>query len=162
MAQSTLMMIFSPITALLRDAYETKASIIDSNATIFFILTIIVNLPSVYLLESGSTSGEGMFKWFKKAALLTIIGQWGRYMTILMFPDQFWLTIIPAAVIALGGPFFFNGLCKFACVWFGDNERGMAIGILTIGIALGSLFGFSLAAFFVFDEDKEDHEKIKR
>lgn len=49
------MMVFSPITAILRDAYETSDIVIDSNAIVFFIFNLAVNIPSVFLLESGDT-----------------------------------------------------------------------------------------------------------
>ena len=55
-----------------------------------------------------------------------------------------------------------NGISKFACIWFGDNERAIAIGIIAFAFALGSIIGLSLASFFVFEDDKEDYEKIKR
>lgn len=96
------MMVFSPITAILRDAYETTDTMVDSNATVFFIVTLIVNFPSVYLLESGETQGKGMSTWFRRACILTIVGQWGRYLSIVLFPNEFWLTIFPAGMIAIG------------------------------------------------------------
>lgn len=157
MAQSCLMMVFSPITAILRDAYETSDNVVDSNAAVFFIFNLLINIPSVFLLESD----DGMSKWFKRASLLTILGQWGRYLAITIFPNQFWITVFPAAMIAFGQSFFLNGISKLACIWFGDTQRVIAIGILTFGLALGSCFGFCIASFFVFDEDKHDYEKIK-
>lgn len=48
-----------------------------------------------------------------------------------------------------------------ACVWFGDNERAFAIGILSVAIAVGSCFGFCLGAFFVHEHGKKNSEKIK-
>ena len=115
------MMIFTPVSAILRDTYQTTDAVIDSNSTIFFIMSLLVNIPSVYLLESGDSYGEGMANWFKIASILTIVGQWGRYVIILYFHDDFWITIIPAAIIAFGQSFFLNGISKLACVWFGDN-----------------------------------------
>ena len=68
------MSIFSPISAILRDAYQTSEEIVDSNATVFFVLNLVVTLPSVYLLESGDTLGEGMQVWCKRAAVATMVG----------------------------------------------------------------------------------------
>ena len=95
-------MIFTPVSAILREAYETNDIVIDSNATIFFIMCLLFNIPSVHLLESGDSNGEGMAVWFKRASLLTLMGQWGRYVTLLLFPNDFWMTIFPAALIAFG------------------------------------------------------------
>jgi hypothetical protein len=115
------MMVFTPVSAILRDAYETNNAVIDSNATIFFIMCLLLNIPSVQLLESGDSNGDGMALWFKISSLLTLVGQWGRYITLIMFPNDFWLTIFPAALIAFGQSFFLNGISKLACIWFGDN-----------------------------------------
>lgn len=54
-----------------------------------------------------------------------------------------------------------NGISKLACIWFGDQQRPIAIGVLTFGLALGSCIGFCIGSFFVFEEDKDDHDKIK-
>lgn len=62
----------------------------------------ILDLPSVYMLDAGRTQGYGMMVWFKISSFLTVIGQWGRYLAVLYYPDQFWITIIPAGIIALG------------------------------------------------------------
>lgn len=145
------MMQFSPVLAIVRDAYNTTDAIISSNATVFLIILAVLDLPSVYLLDSGATQGRGMFIWFKIAAFLTIIGQWGRYFAILWYPDQFWLTVIPCIVMAIGQPFLINGISKHACIWFGDHERAIAIGIIAFGFALGSIIGLSLASFFILE-----------
>lgn len=159
--QASLQIIFSPVTALLRDTYQTSESIIDSNATVFFIINIIFNLPTVFFLESGETEGEGLSKWFKISGFLMILGQWGRFLVIKHFPNQFWLTIIPAAIIAIGQPFLTNGISKLACIWFGDHQRTIAISILSISMALGTCIGFCIASFFIHESNKEDHAKIK-
>lgn len=93
---------FSPVLTIVRDAYNTTDFIISSNATVFLITLAILDLPSVYLLDSGKTQGYGMFIWFKIAALLTILGQWGRYFSLVWYPDQFWITIIPCIMMAIG------------------------------------------------------------
>ena len=50
-----LSMLFTPISTLLRDAYKTDDKIINSNATVFFIIITIFNVPSAYLLNQGET-----------------------------------------------------------------------------------------------------------
>lgn len=55
-----------------------------------------------------------------------------------------------------------NGVSKLPCIWFGDNQRATAIGILGLSFALGSMFGLSLGSIFVSDSDKDDPEKIKQ
>lgn len=81
------MMILSPITAVVSDAYETNDFIVTSNATIFLIVIAILDLPSVYMLDSGKSQGYGMMVWFKIGSLFTIVGQWGRYMAVVYYPD---------------------------------------------------------------------------
>lgn len=54
-----------------------------------------------------------------------------------------------------------NGVSKMPCMWFGDNQRAISIGVLALAWALGSMFGLSLGSIFVSDDDKDDPEKIK-
>ena len=147
--------------AIIIDAYETTDFVVSSNATIFLIVVAILNFPSVYLLDSGKSQGYGMYVWFKIASFLTILGQWGRYFSLKWFPDDFWVTMIPCTVMAIGQPFLINGISKLACIWFGDKERTLAIGIVAFSLALGSILGLSLATFFIFEEDKYDKKLIR-
>ena len=103
--------------------------VVSTNATMFLILLAILDLPSVYLLDSGKTQGKGMYLWFKIGSLLTILGQWGRWFCVKAFPNDFWLTIIPSSICALGQPFILNGIPKLAVIWFGDDKRVIAQGI---------------------------------
>ena len=48
-----------------------------------------------------------------------------------------------------------------ASIWFGDNERSVAIGLIAFSFALGSIVGLTLGPMFVYEEDKDDPEKIK-
>ena len=56
------------------EGYETNDFIVSSNATVFLIILAILDLPSVYLIESGKTQGRGMMIWFKIACVLTLVG----------------------------------------------------------------------------------------
>ena len=103
--QNTLMIIFTPLSSFVRDAYHTSDSVLSSNVTIFHITVAILDLPSVLLLDSGCTQGFGMLVCFKTAFAFTIIGQWGRYLALTWYPDSFWTTIIASGIIALGQPF---------------------------------------------------------
>lgn len=64
--------------------------------------------------------------------------------------------------MATGQPFLINGTSKLACIWFGDNERAIAIGIVSFGLAIGTIIGLSMASFFIFDDDKNNHAKIRK
>ena len=55
-----------------------------------------------------------------------------------------------------------NGISKLACLWFGDNQRAIAIGIGTEAMAIGSIGGLSFGSFFVFEDDRGYPEKIKK
>lgn len=80
---------------------------------------------------------------------------------LVMFPDDFWLTLLPCVMIAFGQCFFLNGISKLACIWFGDNQRALAIGILSLGVMVGGAMGFALASLWILEENKDDHAKIK-
>lgn len=64
--------------------------------------------------------------------------------------------------MAVGQPFLINGVSKLACIWFGDNQRALAIGITGFGLAIGTILGLAIGSFFIQDEDKYDHAKIRR
>ena len=81
------MMQLSPVLSIVRDAYQTSDFIVATNATVFLIILAILDLPSVYLLDSGKTQGYSMAICFKIASLLTIVGQWGRYFSLGWYPD---------------------------------------------------------------------------
>ena len=156
------MMQFSPVLAIIIDAYETTDLVVSSNGTVFFIVLAILNFPSVYLLEQGQTQGEGLNKYFKIAAVLTVIGQWGRYLFLKWFPDDFSLTLIPCVIMATGQPFLLNGISKHACIWFGDKERALAIGVVGFGLALGSILGLCLAGCFISEKDRYNKALVRR
>lgn len=96
------MMQFSPVLVLVRDTYGTTDAVVSSNGTVFLIVLAILDLPSVYLLDSGKTQGRGMYIWFKIAALLTLVGQYLRYLSLVYYPDKFYLTIFPCLLMAIG------------------------------------------------------------
>lgn len=115
------MIVWSPISTLIRDAYATQDSVITSNVTVFHIIVATLDLPSVFLLDSGKSQGYGMMCCFKVSFALMIMGQWGRYLVVTYYPEEFWMTIIASGMIALGQPFLLNGIGKLPCIWFGDN-----------------------------------------
>lgn len=115
------MIIFSPVATLIRDAYQTSDSVVTTNVTVFHITVAILDLPSVFMLDVGKKQGFGMMMCFKISFALIILGQWGRYLVVVYYPDQFWMTIIASVVIAMGQPFLLNGIGKLPCVWFGDS-----------------------------------------
>ena len=57
---------------------------------------------------------------FKVASFAVIAGAWMRYF-IIKETDNFGLVLIPQFICALSDPFFYNGLSKITCVWFGDG-----------------------------------------
>ena len=115
------MILFTPLSGFVRDAYNTTDSIVSSNVTVFHIVVAVLDLPSVLLLDAGRSQGYGMIVCFKISFAFTIIGQWARYLALTWYPDDFWTTIIASGIIALGQPFLLNGLTKLPCIWFGDS-----------------------------------------
>ena len=143
------MILFTPVGGYIRDTYHTTDSIITSNVTVFHIIVAVLDLPSVLLLDAGRTQGQGMIICFKISFALTIIGQWGRYLALTWFPDHFWTTIVASGIIALGQPFLLNGISKLPCIWFGDSQRAVAMGILALSFTLGNILGLTFGTFFV-------------
>ena len=57
----------------------------------------------------------------------------------------------------MGQSVLINGISKLACIWFGDHQRAIAIGILSFAFALGSILGMTIGIIFVKEDDKNDH-----
>ena len=68
------MTILAPVATIVRDAYGTNDNVISSNATVFYIIGAVLDIPSVFMLDSGKSQGAGMAIWFKIACAVTILG----------------------------------------------------------------------------------------
>ena len=64
---------------------------------------------------------------------------------------------------AIGQPFLLNAPAKLAAVWFGENERVIAITIAIVFQTLGDAIGFVLPSLYVTvnDTDEEFKDNIK-
>jgi hypothetical protein len=72
--------------------------------------------------------------------------------------DSFVYILIPQALIASFQPFLCNGVSKLATMWFGDGERALATTIGSLATPIGCIMGMVMGPFFIFEEDKENHE----
>ncbi len=94
-----------------------------------------------------------------------LIGTWGRFgLLVLIDENDFWMVLLPTILIALGQPFYILMASRVASVWFGENERGTATAIGSVGLPLGTILGLYLGFFFIPEEImiKEDWVDGKR
>ena len=66
---------------------------------------------------------------------------------------DFYLCILGQVFAAIGQPFIVNAPAKVAAVWFGTNERVIAITICVAAQAIGAAIGFVLPTIWVQPDD---------
>ncbi len=67
----------------------------------------------------------------------------------------FEICIFGQVLAAIGQPFILNAPAKLAAVWFGENERIIALTICTASQAFGAAIGFVVPTIFVSPGDKD-------
>ena len=132
------MMTFSTVSGIISDVYEVRLAVVSSCVSVFLISSIIMQIPSVYIIEKFGLSYS-----FKLAAILTIGGSWLRFICLGSF-DNFEILMAPQSLIALANPIITNGISKTAYRWFGDKERAVAISFGALGTPIGCMAGLLL------------------
>lgn len=60
----------------------------------------------------------------------------------------------------MGQPFLVNLPAKFSNVWFGANERIIALTFTVVAEAMGTIVGFKMPVAFVKNEDTKDEFEV--
>jgi len=105
---------------------------------------ILASWPLTYILVAA-VSGAIMDRWGIRKSLFVgtaIIGLSGflRY-----FANGFATMILCVALLGLGGPMISVGCPKTISVWFRGKGRGIAVGVYTTAVWIGSLTAYSTA-----------------
>lgn len=134
-----------PVAEQVSQAYDQTAAVVNTVALVYMGLFIIFTFPSNYVIDMyGCRQGVVL------GAFLTALG-----MIIKCFINSnFYICIAGQVVSGIGQPFLVNAPTKLAAVWFGQNERVIAVTIAIAAQALGAAVGFVIPALFVSVDDE--------
>mgnify|MGYP002363051331 CR=1 FL=1 len=142
---------FAPITPLLISIYGVSPFATTFLVTIFSIMQMVFNFPSNYIMDNYGIAIPTYIASFCHAAGAWIwIGMWGAE------ESGFAWLLFGQTVAACGCAFIISGPSKVSTIWFGDNERAIATTIGALSVPIGSILGFVLPMFFIWEfEDNE-------
>lgn len=148
------MMTFSTVSSLVSEIYKVEVIWVNSCITVFLIMTIIMNFPSVPIIERCGLSVS-----FRVAAFVTILGSWLRYFCLRDMKSFYWM-LAPQMLVATVCPILTNGISKMAYRWFADDEVAVAISFGALGAPLGCIVGVLLGPQFI-DETKATKAQVE-
>lgn len=138
LSSSFVGMTFSTVSGLISDIYNVPIAYINSCVSVFLVTQILMNFPSVSIIEkyglslsvcppfSNSNYFLTIYFNFLKlriSAFLTMLGSVLRYVCLHHFKN-FYLMLIPQATVALVAPILGNAVSKLAYRWFPEDEVG--------------------------------------
>jgi hypothetical protein len=119
---------------------------------IFGLSFIVMNFPSIWLLEQGKSAGYGVYWALKICSIVFIVAAWGRYFG-LKWTEDIRVVICFQALAGCCLAFVQNMFSKIAAIWFSDKERTTAASIGAIAFSFGAGIGIFLGPMFVEDSD---------
>lgn len=129
-----------PVAQQIVDNFGETTTVVNIVSYSFYVIFILFSFPSNYVIDV-----QGCRRGMLIGTLLTTIG-----MIIKCFINYgFYIAIIGQVFAAVGQPFLINMPAKLAAVWFGKNERVIAITICVAMTALGAAVGFVLPTIFI-------------
>ena len=133
-----------PIAQQVSDAYNQSNTVVNTISLVYQGVFIVFTFPSNYAIDI-----YGCRKAVLLGTFLTALG-----MGIKCFINQsFYICIAGQVFAAIGQPFLVNAPTKLAAVWFGPNERVIAVTIAVAAQALGAAVGFVFPSIFVSPDD---------
>mmetsp|Transcript_13164 Transcript_13164/g.11641 ORF Transcript_13164/g.11641 Transcript_13164/m.11641 type:complete len:412 (-) Transcript_13164:254-1489(-) len=126
------------------------------NAIATTALVLPFNFAVLFLLfPYGSISNRfGLVIPTRIAVVVLLIGGWIR---LLVNQSFIWL-IVGQSIIAIGNPLSLIAPAKIASMWFGDDQRALAVMMGSMAPPLGSVFGFIMPFLFLNNEDGKDDQ----
>ncbi len=98
------------------------------------LLYVFTSIPGGALVDRIGTRKALML-----ATALMVVSAMGRAVA-----TDFWTMFVAVSIFGVGGPLLSVTAPKAVAHWFGDRERGLAMGIYFTGVSIGILAGLSL------------------
>ena len=144
---------FSPVMALLNDAYGVSAFTTTLLVLPFHLFYVPLNFPANFLIDRYGLQLPTVL-----GSICFIVGAWAR-LFVSDDADGFYIIIIGQCIMAVGQAFLISAPPKIANIWFGDKERTIATTNGSLSTPVGSLLGFILPILFMHEpKDKDDPE----
>lgn len=128
---------FAPILPIVKEIYGVGEAEVGLLSAVFPIIFIILALPVGYYVDK-----EG----FRKAVLLGC-AFFAVFGFLRAFATSFLLLLTFQTLAAAGQPFIFNSISKLVKSWFSAEEAGLATGLGSISLFIGTILGLSLTPF---------------
>jgi predicted MFS family arabinose efflux permease len=125
---------FSPILPIVEEIYKVGDAEVGLLSAVFPIVFIILALPIGYYVDK---------RGFRKAVLLGS-AFFAVFGVLRVFATTFLLLLIFQTLAAVGQPFIFNSISKLVKSWFPAEEAGLATGLGSISLFIGTILGLSL------------------
>ena len=127
--------------------YDKNATIVSTLCLVFSGIYIVFTYPSNFVIDiHGCKTGIIL------GTILTAIGM----IVKVWINTDFWICVLGQVLAAIGQPFILNTPAKLAGIWFGQNERVIAILIAVAFQAIGTAVGFVLPTFFTSPDDSRE------
>lgn len=134
----------SAVSNQVADNYEVSQTLVHTVALCFPTCFLIFTFPSIFVINRFGCRNGVVFGAFVNAA--------GQVIKCFVNHNFYWC-LVGNILAAVGQPFLINATAKLAQVWFGPNERVIALTIAIAAQALGSALGFVFPGFWVTDDD---------
>ncbi len=125
---------FSPILPIVEEIYRVGDVEVGLLSAVFPIIFIILALPVGYYVDK---------RGFRRAVLLGS-AFFAVFGVLRVFATTFLLLLIFQTLAAAGQPFIFNSISKLVKSWFPAEEAGLATGLGSISLFIGTILGLSL------------------
>jgi predicted MFS family arabinose efflux permease len=130
---------FAPILTISAQAYSVSATEIGYLSAVFPLVYIIISIPVGYFIDSYG---------FRKAVLVGT-GLMAVFGLLRAFSPNFTSLLIFQTLAAFGQPFIMNSISKLVKGWFPERESGLATGLGSLSLYLGTIVGLILTPVLV-------------
>ncbi len=128
---------FAPILPIVKEIYGLGDVEVGMLSAVFPIVFIILALPVGYYVDK---------KGFRKAVLLGS-AFFAVFGLLRAFASTFLMLLLFQTLAAAGQPFIFNSISKLVKSWFSPDEAGLATGLGSISLFIGTILGLSLTPY---------------
>lgn len=130
---------FAPLMTFVEKTYAVSESTASLLILVFPLVYVLLSLPAGSLIDS---------KGYR-----SVVG-WGSivmtaFACLRIFTESFWVLVIAQTGIAIAQPFIVNGISKLVLDWFDSDQAVIAMGLGTMGMFLGMIFGLATTPFLV-------------
>ena len=150
MSSVTSALTLNTVAVQVRDLFDLPSTTLVNLCAISFTAVFVPGvLVAVWALKHYSIVSVLTF-----ASLMCLFGQLIRYLTV--WTDSFGCLLTGAIVISIPAPFFQATYLQVVNLWFPDNQRSLAVGLLAAASPLGNATTQVLNAIFYREAETDE------